>query len=239
MPAKKARKSRTVITFGVGLTASAVSIVLHYLELVALPPEAVAAAVTTVVTSFVGLFLRLKTSTPIERKAKPAPPPASHTFLVVLPFLFIGCAAIGPASEKAGWCIAKCSASCAATWVGDLISGAKGTELAAVDFARDTEIRDGSRLYLPVEGPDGEPVAYAGRLQGAPMVSGKIRAGYFLDDEGGPARLVLLSPEPRMYCASLALLEGALAASPGYAPADPPASRADFVKRFGALPVFP
>ena len=79
---KPARKSRTIITFGSALTASVVALALHYLELVALPAEAVAALVTSLVTSVVGLVLRLKTSSGIDRKTGGVPP--TTTMLLAL-----------------------------------------------------------------------------------------------------------------------------------------------------------
>jgi hypothetical protein len=230
---KPARKSKTILTFAVALVSAIVSLIMHYTGALVLPAEALGGALTTVVASTMAVLLRLRTSAPISRTTK-RPPGA--TYLLILLFSITSCGGAWEASsEKAGWCAARCVASCAGEWVGDLLGGA-GTRVASMEFNRNPDaIYEGSRLFYHVEGPDG-PLVIPGRMQGQKLIRGSLRAGYFVADAGGPAQLVLLSPEPRLYCASLARMEGAQKAEPGYVPDDPPESRSEFVERFGELP---
>jgi hypothetical protein len=243
IPAKRARNSRTILTFASALTAAIVSLIMHYTGALVLPAEALGGALTTAVASIVAVLLRLRTGAPIVRSKRNTTPPSTWLVMILLPLSFgwISCGAgvWEATSEKAGWCMARCAAGCAGEWVGDLLGGA-GIQVAdAYGETGDPQvIRDGSRLYLHVEGPDGAPVVYTGRLQGPKLISGSLRGGYFVADDGGPAQIVPLSPEPRLYCASLTRMEGAKDAPPGYVPADPPESREEFVERFGELPAW-
>jgi hypothetical protein len=136
--------------------------------------------------------------------------------------------------------MARCSASCVASWVGDLInSGTEtGPSVAAVDFSKSETppLKAGQLLYYHVEGPEGVVYHQRVELVSRPVRSGKLLLGYTKTPDGGPAMPTLLSPEARLYCASQMVFPDSIPAPRDFSPPPVPATREEFVRRFGPLP---